>query len=377
MQNQSGAWHFLTGEAPQIKAVTSAAGFFYKWDEQTQQFAHVSGVLVITPDGRLSRYFYGIEYSPKELRLALVESGQGHIGSLVDELLLYCYHYDPANGRYGAVVMNLVRLGGVADGRAAGDVHRPDAAARDAPAAWRATRNCSYAVLDFRCSPTQASTLAPEIDNLYLGVLAITAFFAIIVVVVRHLFRDQVPRPHRRQGGRADYRLDAARARLVAHPVLHLDRHLRLGVGRLLPPRPAHRIRRSTSIRPASDGCGASSTSTASARSTSCTCRSGAPCSVVFTSEDVLHDLFIPAFRVKADAVPGRYSAIWFEATKIGEYHLFCAEYCGTKHSGMIGTVYVMEPADYQAWLAGGGAIDSGGTHGRSGASSCSPSSRA
>jgi protein SCO1/2 len=113
MQNQSGAWHFLTGDAPQIKEVTSAAGFFYKWDEQTQQFAHLSGVLVITPDGRLSRYFYGIEYSPKELRLALVESGEGHIGSLVDELLLYCYHYDPANGRYGAVVMNLVRIGGV------------------------------------------------------------------------------------------------------------------------------------------------------------------------------------------------------------------------------------------------------------------------
>jgi len=113
MQNQSGAWHFLTGEEPQIKEVTSAAGFFYMWDEPSQQYAHLSGLLVLTPEGRLSRYFYGIEYSPKELRLALFESGQGHIGSLVDELLLYCYHYDPANGRYGAVVMNLVRLGGV------------------------------------------------------------------------------------------------------------------------------------------------------------------------------------------------------------------------------------------------------------------------
>jgi protein SCO1/2 len=113
MQNQSGAWHLLTGEATAIKEITSAAGFNYQWDEKTQQFAHMSGVLVITPDGRLSRYFYGIEYSPKELRLALVESGQGHIGSLIDELLLYCYHYDPANGRYGAVVMNLVRIGGV------------------------------------------------------------------------------------------------------------------------------------------------------------------------------------------------------------------------------------------------------------------------
>jgi len=113
MQNQSSAWHFLTGEEPQIKEITSAAGFFYIWDEKSQQYAHLSGLLVLTPDGRLSRYFYGIEYSPKELRLALVESGQGHVGSPIDELLLYCYHYDPETGRYGAAVMNLVRAGGV------------------------------------------------------------------------------------------------------------------------------------------------------------------------------------------------------------------------------------------------------------------------
>jgi cytochrome c oxidase subunit II len=75
---------------------------------------------------------------------------------------------------------------------------------------------------------------------------------------------------------------------------------------------------------------------------------------VTFTSEDVLHSMFFPSFRVKADAIPGRYSTVWFTATKIGEYHLFCAEYCGTRHSGMIGKVIVMEPAAYQAWLAGG-----------------------
>jgi protein SCO1/2 len=112
-QNQAAAWHFLTGDEATIKRVTWAAGFAYRWDEPTQQFAHVSGVLVLTPDGRLSRYFYGIEYSPKDLRLALVESGQGHVGSKIDELLLYCYHYDPQSGKYGVIVMNLVRLGGV------------------------------------------------------------------------------------------------------------------------------------------------------------------------------------------------------------------------------------------------------------------------
>jgi len=106
-------WHFLTGEEAEIRRVTSAAGFTFEWDESSQQFAHVSGLLVATPDGRLSRYFYGVEYSPKDLRLALVDSGQGRLGSVVDELLLYCFHYDPANGRYGAVFMNIMRLGGV------------------------------------------------------------------------------------------------------------------------------------------------------------------------------------------------------------------------------------------------------------------------
>ena len=81
----------------------------------------------------------------------------------------------------------------------------------------------------------------------------------------------------------------------------------------------------------------------------------GRPVKVTFTSEDVLHSLYFPAFRTKADAIPGRYSSVWFDATKVGDYHIFCAEYCGTRHSGMIGTVHVMEPADYQAWLSGGG----------------------
>jgi cytochrome c oxidase subunit II len=81
----------------------------------------------------------------------------------------------------------------------------------------------------------------------------------------------------------------------------------------------------------------------------------GRPVKVTFTSEDVLHSLFFPSFRVKADAIPGRYSSVWFNATKVGDYHIFCAEYCGTRHSGMIGTVHVMEPAAYQAWLSGSG----------------------
>jgi len=90
----------------------------------------------------------------------------------------------------------------------------------------------------------------------------------------------------------------------------------------------------------------------------------GRPVKVTFTSEDVIHSLYFPAFRVKADAIPGRYSSVWFSATKLGEFHLFCAEYCGTNHSGMVGRVVVMEPTEYEAWLTGtvrGGSLASRG----------------
>jgi protein SCO1/2 len=106
-------WHFLTGEPKAIAALSESVGFRYAWDERLEQFAHASAIYVATPDGRLSRYFYGIEYAPRDLRLALVEASRGKIGTPVDQLLLYCYHYDPGSGRYGAVVMNMVRLGGI------------------------------------------------------------------------------------------------------------------------------------------------------------------------------------------------------------------------------------------------------------------------
>jgi len=107
-------WHFLTGDQSSVDRLTQAVGSHYKWDEKTTQFIHASGIMIATPDGKLARYFYGIEYAPKDLRLGLVEASAGKIGSPVDQLLLYCYHYDPASGKYGAVVMNMIRLGGVA-----------------------------------------------------------------------------------------------------------------------------------------------------------------------------------------------------------------------------------------------------------------------
>jgi protein SCO1/2 len=106
-------WHFLTGEESSTKALTQAVGFRYAWDDETKQWAHPAGILVLTPDGRLSKYLYGVEYSPKDLRLALVDAGGGKIGGLVDTVLLYCYRYDPQTGRYSAAILNLVRAGGI------------------------------------------------------------------------------------------------------------------------------------------------------------------------------------------------------------------------------------------------------------------------
>jgi protein SCO1/2 len=105
-------WHFLTGDKDSIDRLAEATGFHYVWDDESKQFAHASAIMVATPEGRLSHYFYGIEYSPKDLRLALVESSKGQIGTPVDALILYCYHYDPTTGKF-ALVMSVVRAAGV------------------------------------------------------------------------------------------------------------------------------------------------------------------------------------------------------------------------------------------------------------------------
>ena len=107
-------WHFLTGQEDNIKKLADTAGFHYKYDPITKQYAHASGIMVITPDGKISKYFYGIEYKPRDLRLGLVEASQDKIGTLADQVLLFCFHYDPATGRYGAVIANVTRVLGSA-----------------------------------------------------------------------------------------------------------------------------------------------------------------------------------------------------------------------------------------------------------------------
>jgi len=105
-------WHFLTGDQQSIDALTNAVGFRYAYDSSIRQYAHAAAILVLTPDGRIDRYFYGVIYPARDVRLGLVEASQGKIGTLTDHALLYCYQYDPMTGKYGMVVMNVLRAAG-------------------------------------------------------------------------------------------------------------------------------------------------------------------------------------------------------------------------------------------------------------------------
>jgi protein SCO1/2 len=107
-------WHFLTGKAEAIAALTQAVGFRYVYDETKDEYAHASGVVIFTPEGKAARYLYGIEFSPRDMRLALIEAGNNTIGNPVDQILLFCYHYDPLTGKYGVLIMNVIRLAGSA-----------------------------------------------------------------------------------------------------------------------------------------------------------------------------------------------------------------------------------------------------------------------
>ncbi len=110
---KSAGWHFLVGDPPAIHKLMQAIGYRYSYDQMSRQYIHAAGLAVLTPTGRIARYFLGVEFAPRELRLGLVEAAQGKIGSPLDHLLLLCYHYDPLRGKHGAVILRTLRVGGV------------------------------------------------------------------------------------------------------------------------------------------------------------------------------------------------------------------------------------------------------------------------
>ncbi len=113
--NRAGAadgWHFLTGPQESIDALTKAAGFQYQYDPKTGQFAHSTAIMILTPEGRIAQYYYGVEFPPKDLRLGLIQASESKIGTLADQVILYCYHYDPNTGKYSAIISRIIQLSG-------------------------------------------------------------------------------------------------------------------------------------------------------------------------------------------------------------------------------------------------------------------------
>ena len=204
--------------------------------------------------------------------------------------------------------------------------------------------------------PEQASTVAPQVDNLYFFVLAVTGFFALLVTVLVIIFAIKY---RDRTGERIGAPITGSIPLELGWSIIPFFVSMAIFVWAsvvffqlIRPPDQTLEIY-STGKRwmwrfQHIDG---------ASEINELHVPLGRPVKVTFTSEDVLHSLYVPAFRVKADAIPGRYSSVWFTPTQTGTFHLFCAEYCGTEHSGMVGSVIVMEPNDYQAWLTGGGGL--------------------
>ncbi len=358
-------WHFLTGDEAAIARVATAVGFRYRWVPEEKQFAHAAAVMVATPEGRLARYFYGIDYAPRDLRLGLVEAADHKIGSAVDALLLFCYHYDPATGKYGGVRAEPGARRRRRHGAGPRRVHDGDVPSRGGRRAPAPEERLSM-LERLGLMPPQASTVALQVDLLYLFLVLVSAFFSLLIAgsvvffAVRYRRRSPNERTPHIHGSTA---LEVAWSIVpfgITMIMFFWGAHLFITLKR--PPDDAlvvnvvgkqwmWKIQHLEGRREINE----------------LHVPLGRPVKLTLTSEDVIHSFYVPAFRIKQDAVPGRYTTTWFEATKTGSFHLFCAEYCGTVHSGMIGHVVVMDPADYQAWLAGapaqaGAAAESGGS---------------
>jgi len=348
----SAGWRFLTGDETSIEALTGAVGFRYAYDAESKQYAHASGIMILTPRGKISRYFYGIEYGPKDLRLGIIEASEGKIGTPVDQLLLYCFHYDPATGKYSLTVLNVVRAAGIATVVAIVILmlvlRRKNRRSRGL-----AARLEPWQLALLPLFPDQASSHAPKVDALYLflvgisTIMTIAIFFFIIYFSVKYRRRspDEVGAPV--HGG---HRLEMAWIVIpfiIFMGIFVWGANVFFALSR--PPRETIEVfvvgKQWMWKFQHGDG---------QREINELHLPVNRDIKLIMTTEDVIHSFFVPDFRIKGDVVPGRYSSIWFRATKPGRYHLFCAEYCGTSHSGMIGWVYAMGPADYESWLSGG-----------------------
>jgi cytochrome c oxidase subunit 2 len=339
-------WHFLTGDEQNIARVATAAGFHYHFDPATGQFAHPSGILVVTPQGKIARYFYGIEYSALDVRLGLIEAAQERIGTPVDQVLLLCYHYDPKSGKYSSLAMGTVRAGGVLTLLGLGLLFFT--------LSRGAKKHTTFNLILLPLFPNAASTEAQNVDNLFIFLLSLCGLVALVVCVLIVYFAVRYRRRSEDQLARWAGTVSWMEWTWTIAPVIIFTGIFLWGVKLYF-----------AAVRPPPDAIEINVVAKqwmwkfqhpeGQREIDELHVPVGRPVKLRLISQDVIHSFFVPDFRLHRDVLPGRYLEAWFEATKPGRYHLFCSQYCGTDHSGMIGYVYVMEPADYQRWLTGGG----------------------
>jgi len=348
-------WHFLTGDEQNIARVAAAVGFHYRFDPATGQFAHPSGIVVLTPEGKIARYFYGIEYPARDVRFGLIEAAQDRIGSPVDEVLLLCYHYDPKSGKYNSLAMGSVRVAGVLTLAALGYLFF---------VLWRSGKKkiqdltlrsvAGPLIIFIRLFPTAASTEAENVDALFIFMLSLCGFVALLVVALIIYFAVRYRRRSENQLAQWAGSVSWLEWTWTIVPFIIFIGIFIWGVKLYF-----------AAIRPPPESLEINVVAKqwmwkfqhpeGQREIDELHVPVGRPVKLRLISQDVIHSFFVPDFRIHRDVLPGRYLYVWFEATKPGRYHLFCSQYCGTQHSGMVGYVYVMEPAEYERWLTGGG----------------------
>jgi len=361
-------WHFLTGERQSIRAIADAAGFEYRYLPEQKEYAHAAVMMIVTPDGLLSHYFYGVQYDPPALRLALIESSQGQLGSAFDQLLLFCLHYDAEAGRYGPVARNIMSLGGALTVILLSLWLVPAWLRRLNSGRQRQTVSAEKDCLTSRCTqrrqvlapslmlplsaawfPESASTVASDVDGLFWFITVICTVFFLLIVGLMTFFVIRYRRTGQRQTGSGPSHNTRLEVLWSVVPGILLMLIFAYGAKGFVemgtPPENTYEIK-------------------VTAKMWSWSFRypnghvdnelhvpAGRPVRLVMNSDDVIHSLFVPAFRLKQDVIPGRYTRLWFEATQVGQFPLFCAEYCGQKHSDMVANVVVHRSGEFERWL--------------------------
>jgi len=369
----AGGWHFLVGNKENIQRLADTVGFRFTYVPERREYAHAAAAMICTPNGRVSRYMYGIMYPVQTLKLSLLEAGEGKIGSPLDQILLYCFHYDATSGRYAPAARSFMKLGGgltllvlligltpywIRRKRRAGEERSTPSAEDDPPTDEEVFSDTPHAgvmgiaVLPLGAGgffPTRASTGAETVDHIFLFILIIAVIFFLIIVGVMTLFVLKYRKPRGEEATKTATHSNLLEATWSIIPAIILAAIFSWGfIGYMdMGQAPSN----SYEIQVVAKKWTWSFTYPNGHVDNNLHVPVDRPVRLVMRSDDVIHSLYIPAFRLKMDVVPGRYNTTWFEATEVGDYTLFCAEYCGTKHSMMLAKVVVHPSGEFDGWL--------------------------